>query len=118
VLVAAVAAVIGEIVVDVAGDTFGIVVPVETAEFFMFERGRQPGLLRMALAAVALDLQVQSVLWSERWRKARSGLPAGTQANQVTGKTDASFRDSPPPKTSVDSAPAALSGPEPPRWRE
>ena len=64
VLVTAVAGVTSIIVVDVAGRTAGVVVPVEAEVLLVLKGGRQPGLLRVALRAVALDLQVQGIPWS------------------------------------------------------
>lgn len=57
VLVATVAGVVAVVVVDVAGLAGRVVVPVEEEQLVVFEGGRGPGLLAMALAAVTFDYQ-------------------------------------------------------------
>ena len=61
VLVTAVARVVRIVVVDMARHAVGVVVPIKAEVLFMVEGGREPGLLCMALAAVALDLLMQGV---------------------------------------------------------
>lgn len=48
-------------IVDVAGCAVGVMVPIEPEVFFVFECGRQPGLLCMTLPTVALDFQIQGI---------------------------------------------------------
>ena len=60
-LVAAIAGVVRIVVVDVAGRAFGIVVAVKSEVLFVLEGRRQPRPLRVALCAVALDLQMQGI---------------------------------------------------------
>ena len=43
------------VVVDVAGGTLGVVMAVETKVLVMFESGRMPGILAVALGAITFD---------------------------------------------------------------
>jgi len=60
---AAIAAVVGVVIVYVTCHTFGAVILVEAEILLMFEGGRYPCILIMTLSTIALDLAVQVVDW-------------------------------------------------------